>query len=81
MSVYNALLYFRYVQIGHVHEVVYHSIKYGCPFAFLNAEAIPSQRISQKPHHPWISVKKDAGTIYMYLHGRVYLFLNYIRYT
>ncbi|XP_033747958.1 uncharacterized protein LOC117332976 [Pecten maximus] len=64
MKAYKSLDAYRYVQSGHVQEVYYHPLDDRNLFCFLKAKVVPSQRVNDKPHQPWICVNKDSGNIY-----------------
>ena len=54
----------RFVISGHVQVVEYHSVSEESPFCALRAKVTPSQRITEKPHQPWVYLDKQTAAVY-----------------
>lgn len=54
---------FRFVVSGHVQIVLHNAIGPDVPYCALKTKVTPSQRLSEKPHHPWVYVNKAAASV------------------
>ena len=63
MYIFLAIIYILVIHSGWVQTVYYHDLVYGNKNCVLKALVNPSQRLSEKPHEPWIAVDKLSGTV------------------
>ncbi|XP_046557794.1 uncharacterized protein LOC124266993 [Haliotis rubra] len=64
LRAYKSLKAYDYVESGHVYPIFYNAIDDQSPYCFLKTKVIPSQRLRDKPHQPWVCVKKSEGTVF-----------------
>ncbi|KAH3822281.1 uncharacterized protein LOC127881093 [Dreissena polymorpha] len=64
LKAYKSLEAYRFVISGHVQVVEYHNIGDNVPFCALRAKVIPSQRVSEKPHQPWVYLDKQSSAVF-----------------
>lgn len=48
---------------GWVHTVFYHNLGEDHQACLMKAKVNPSQKLSEKPHAPWVAVEKKDGSI------------------
>ena len=63
-----------FISSGWVRAVLYHDLGHENKHCFLKPLVNPSQRLSEKPHQPWVAVEKQCGTVVtssLYLYGWV----------
>ncbi|XP_071119026.1 uncharacterized protein [Haliotis cracherodii] len=64
MRAYKSLKAYEYVESGHVFPIQYHNVDDKSPLCLMRTKVIPSQRLRDKPHQPWVCVDKANGTVY-----------------
>lgn len=64
LKAFKSLEAYQFFISGHVKLVWYHSITDDVPFCFVKAKVIPSQRINDKPHDPWVCLDKKDASVY-----------------
>uniref|UniRef100_A0A3Q1EA30 YqaJ viral recombinase domain-containing protein n=1 Tax=Acanthochromis polyacanthus TaxID=80966 RepID=A0A3Q1EA30_9TELE len=62
LRAYKSLKAYEYVKSGHMLPIFYYGLD--SLYCFLKTKVIPSQRLCDKPHQPWVCVKKSEGTVY-----------------
>lgn len=62
MKAYKSLEAYSYLPF--VETVYYNNVEADSPVCVLKARVKPSQRVSDKPHEPWVAVYKESGAVW-----------------
>ena len=63
LKAYKSLDAFNFVKSGWVDTIVLYRPNNVPLVCLLKTKVIPSQRLSEKPHLPWVAVKKDGAIL------------------
>lgn len=61
MKAYKSLEAYNYFQSGWVHTIMSYKPP-NSAYMILRGDVIPSQRLNDEPHHPWVALAMD-GTV------------------
>ncbi|XP_067678814.1 uncharacterized protein [Haliotis asinina] len=64
MRAFKSLKAYAYVESGHVFPIQYHNVDDRSPLCLLKTKVIPSQRLREKPHQPWVCINTANGKVY-----------------
>ena len=64
MFIYILYFFHRYVTSGHVQQVLYNPVDEESPYCLMKTKVIPSQRLREPPHQPWVCLSKTSAAVY-----------------